>query len=464
MDQGGAPPTARAAARQLARALTRALARGGRWGWRLTRPPLVLLVVLATVPSLAAPRFRFPPPVSFAGPAWLNPYAGIGEESRTAVWRTVNLHAHSAAWGGFTHGTGTPDEVRGAYRRRGYDAIAVSNYHRVDTAPGAHSLAVYEHGMNVPKAHVLVIGARDVRWLDFPLVQSVHHQQRVLDHLQGAGALLALPHPGVRGARSAQALQALTGYQLMEVTSKYGTWEREWDLALGAGRLVWALGGDDAHNVRDSTQVGESWTSVASASAAPESLLAALAAGRHVAVSGHRGRTALRLRRMAMRTGVLAVQVDGPVTELLFVGAGGRVRHRAGGGTATYRPAPDDAYVRVVARGDSTVLYFNPVVRHRGHGVAPLTATVDTSATVALRATGGGAALLLLPRLRLGMLAVARGLLAGKAPVPTPPGARPPATPPGERGGNRPTQGMRRLAAWVRARGRRRPNPAPPRV
>ncbi len=112
-------------------------------------------------------------------------------------------------------------------------------------------------------------------------------------------------------------------------------------------------------------------------------------------MSGHRGRTPLRLRRLRMREGVLEVAVDGPVTELAFVGAGGRVRHRATSGIATYRPAPDDAYVRVVVRGDSTVLYLNPVVRHDGGGVPPLTATVDAPFTWALRAAMAGGALLL---------------------------------------------------------------------
>jgi hypothetical protein len=203
-------------------------------------------------------------------------------------------------------------------------------------------------------------------------------------------------------------LRALTGYQLMEVTSKYGTWEREWDTALGAGRLVWGLGGDDAHNVGDPTQVGESWTLVASASAAPESLLAALAVGRHVAVSGHRGRTALRVRRVVMRDGVLTVQVDGPVTELAFVGAESRVRHRVTAGTGAYRPTPDDGYLRVVARGDSSVLYLNPVVRHRGRGVAALAAVVDAQGTWAVRTAGGMSALLLIPRVRRRTLSAAR--------------------------------------------------------
>jgi len=337
----------------------------------------LFVVVVALLPALVAPHYRFPDPAPFSGHQWHNPYAGLD----APAWHTINLHAHSAAWGGVTNGTGTPDEVRGAYRRLGYDGAAVSNYHQLTADPSPGALSVYEHGINVRKAHVLVVGAHEVRWLDFPLVQTVHHQQRVLDHLRGAGALLAIPHPGIRGARDTEALRALTGYQLLEVTSTYGIWEEEWDAALGAGRLVWALGSDDAHNVRDVTQVGESWTSVASGSAAPESLLAALAAGRHLAVSGHHGRTSLRVRSVVMRDGVLRVEVDGPVTELAFVGPGGRVRHRVPSGRGAYRPAPEDAYVRVVVRGDSAVLYLNPVVRHRGDGVPVPTASVDAPST-----------------------------------------------------------------------------------
>lgn len=356
-------------------------------GWRAG----MVLAALLLLPASIAPVYRFPEPAPFAGDQWHNPYAGL----EAAAWRTINLHAHTAAWGGVTHGVGTAGEVRRAYRRLGYDAVAISNYHQrsADGAPGA--LSVYEHGMNVPKAHVLVLGAREVHWLDSPVVQTVHHQQWVLDHLRGAGALLAIPHPGVRRARDAVALRALTGYQLMEVTSTYGNWEREWDQALGAGRLVWGLGNDDAHDVRDPLQVGESWTSVASGSVAPESLLAALAEGRHVAVSGHRGHSPLRVRSVAMHDGVLRVRVDGPVTEMSFMGPGGRVRHRVASGVGSYRPSQDDAYVRVVVRGDSTVLYLNPIVRHRGTGVPTQAATVDAQATRLLRTVQGATLLTL---------------------------------------------------------------------
>ena len=71
---------------------------------------------------------------------------------------------------GLTSGAQTDGVVAEAYRARGYDAAAISNYQSI-THVGSDTLPVYEHGFNIGKHHQLAIGAHGVTWFDLPLWQ-----------------------------------------------------------------------------------------------------------------------------------------------------------------------------------------------------------------------------------------------------------------------------------------------------
>jgi len=281
-----------------------------------------VLVGLVLSPYLLIPWYRFPDPVPFHGSQWYNPYANTG-----AIWQKVNLHAHSQAWGSLTNGHDPVEHVRDTYAAMGYTGIGISNYHQVASTSLSGVLPVYEHGFNAAKSHLLVVGDEEVSWFDYPLTQSVHHQQYVIDRVRARGALVVLNHPRIRGARGTDQLAALTGYDMLEVLNHFGVAEAEWDAALSAGRPVWALGSDDTHNVADPGQTGVMWTSVASGSASPESLLVALRAGRSIAVRGSRdshGMANGELESLAIVGDTLRVSFSGEVRELRFIADGGR--------------------------------------------------------------------------------------------------------------------------------------------
>ncbi len=244
---------------------------------------ICLLVILAALPYFRAPVYRFPPPQPFSGTAWWSPYAHL-----RGSWQRANLHAHGRAWLGLTNGRQSDAEVAAAYRRRGYTVAGISDYQHI--APdGISAIPIYEHGYNILKRHQLAIGARSVDWFDFPLWQWRSQKQYVLDRLQRASALVAINHPRGRNAYTADDMRALTNYGLLEVASGPFTAEALWDVALSAGRPVWALGDDDSHDITDPRRFAVAWTMIDAPSGEAADVLAALRVGRSYAVGPRPG-------------------------------------------------------------------------------------------------------------------------------------------------------------------------------
>jgi hypothetical protein len=114
------------------------------------------------------------------------------------------------------------------------------------------------------------------------------------------------------------------------------------------------------------------WTSVASGSASPESLLVALRAGRSIAVRGSRdshGMTNGELESLAIVGDTLRVSFSSEVRELRFIADGGRQVAVRRGRSGTYVLTPQDSYIRIVATTADATFYLNPVIRHTGGGV-----------------------------------------------------------------------------------------------
>ncbi len=194
--------------------------------------------------------YQFESSAGFQGDNIYNPYQG----STTIQWVKANFHAHGEAWAGVTNGYHSEEEVENVYHEMGYGVCGVSNYHkRKDTT----SVSVYEHGYNVPKSHRLVIGGEEVAFFDFPIFQSIHHKQTLLNHVAESDNFVVLAHPSLRGGYSHKEVQQLTGYQAVEVMSHYSQSESHWDAALSAGKPVWGMANDDAHDVHKHGEVGK---------------------------------------------------------------------------------------------------------------------------------------------------------------------------------------------------------------
>lgn len=348
----------------------------------LKRAGLVLAFAVA-IPYLRGPLYDFPAETAFAGTNFLNPY-----ESLSDPWQRANLHAHGRAWSGLTNGRQPDAEIVRAYESFGYSVAGVSNYQRIAAFDGVRTMPLYEHGYNLGKRHQLAIGARRVTWFDFPLFQTLSHQQFVIDRVAETADLVALAHPSSRDAYTPADLRQLTGYHLMEIVNGPFLFEESWDAALSAGRPVWALGNDDTHDLTDPRRTAVAWTMINAPSASPGDIVHALRAGHAYAVlrtNEIASAVETVLGKVEVANGMIEVTCEGEPSTFVFIGQNGAIRKTVKNVTAaSYAFAHDDTYIRTVIRSPRTAMFLNPVLRHDGER-APLVARVNTGGTWLLR-------------------------------------------------------------------------------
>jgi hypothetical protein len=347
---------------------------------------LAILVVFFTGagPYVWAPLYTFPEPRPFRGQKVWNPY-----QSSHGVWQKANLHAHALGLTrSFPDGRQTPDELARWYHEHGYSIAASSNHQHLAPQPWP----IYEHGYNLFKRHILVLGATRVTWFDVPFWQSLSQKQYIVNRLHDSAEVVVLAHPSEQRAYSRADLRALTGYELLEVVNGKSLATAAWDAALSSGRLVWGMGADDAHDVADERRIGSGWTMMEADPADFSSILAALRAGHTYAVEGQGGRTDIEVQSLTVRENVIRVALRGGLASVTFSGQHGRVLKTVNGvASADYALTASDAYVRTTVRSDGSVLYLNPVIRYDGVALPVVQATIDRTGTWLLRTAFAGA-------------------------------------------------------------------------
>jgi len=368
--------------------------------WRWTARLAVAALIAAALPYAWGPVYRFPDPPPFAGSEIWNPY-----ETLSGRWLRANLHAHGIAWGGFTSGEQDDQTVVDRYRSLGYDVAGISDYQRIAALHGVQTLPLYEHGFNIGKIHQLAIGARAVEWFDFPLWQATRHQQYVIDRIKRTADLVSLNHPTTRDAYDANAMHALTGYDLIEVVNGPFTAEDTWDAALSSGHPVWALANDDTHDADDPHRIGIGWNMIDAPSTSTPDIVEALKEGRSYAVLRTGALDAANITSLDgvdVTDSTMTVKLRGARSNIAFIGQDGIVRkHVSDVAAASYTLSDADTYVRAVVTSPQTVLYLNPVIRWDGSRLPAPAASVDVAWTWIQRGgTVVGAALLVLARLR----------------------------------------------------------------
>lgn len=346
-----------------------------------------LLIILGyqAVIYFLAPVYHFPEPVPFHGIGYYNPYQGLDSTG----WRKSNFHFHVKEWGGLTAGrNNTPEEFYRVYKWLNYDAPQISNYQSISEVfkDSAFYIPTYEHGFGVRKKHQILIGARSVLWLDYSLFQNRHHKQHIIDLLRPDNGAVAIAHPDWEGGYSLDDMKYLSNYDLLEVLDNNWRSIPQWDAALSAGRPVWILADDDAHNIDDRFQIMRCATFIHSDVLQSDSMVASLKNGRAYGMEIYMGdywtwemkaswaKRMPKLRSVKMVGDTLKVDVSGDVFKTVFIGQDGKVRKSVyGGGSQWYLFTPTDTYIRTeitfiakhahpkLGRGD--IMYLNPVIR-----------------------------------------------------------------------------------------------------
>lgn len=362
---------------------------------RLFAALALALAALAYFELAWPPRYEFPPPTPFKGDRWYNPYAGYRGGGLLA-----NFHAHSEVWGGLTFGDTPRHELYALYKDRGYDVIGISDYMSIAPPQSAGDiyLSAYEHGYTPGRHHQTVIGASRVSWFDYPLGGSVDQKQDVLDRLRPQAQFLVVNHPTKADSYAIEDFAELTGYDAVEVASKYGVWEDFWDAALSAGRPIWGVASDDGHaSVEEGvgSHIGIAYLEIHSVERTSLGVLAALHAGRFHAVYTRDGKPGVALELCELEGDQLHVRVGERADLIRFYGQNGRLlRAEHNRAEAFYTVSPDDSYVRVEVQvlARKAMLYLNPLIRWDGVALPKPEARFLVGRSWAIRA--GGALLL----------------------------------------------------------------------
>jgi len=354
----------------------------------------ILASIAATALSLGAylelawpPFYDFPSEQPFHGEHWLEPYAGYRGGGLLA-----NFHAHSRAWKGLTFGQVSRPELFALYAARGYDVIGISDYMSIaPPEPGeALYLSAYEHGYTLGRHHQTVLGAARVNWFDYPLGGSLRQKQHVIDVLRPDSAFLILNHLAKAEAYTLEDLARLTGYDAIEVASKYGIAAGFWDAALSAGRPIWGMASDDGHTqLTNRSHLGIGAVLIHSDERTPEAVLRALRAGRFHSLYMRQNEPPIALLRCEIEDGELRVKVGERASAIRFVSAHGALRREVrDSDEAGYRLTEDDPYVRVEVLAHGAVMYLNPVLRWDGVALPAPRALLRPLPTWTARALG----------------------------------------------------------------------------
>ncbi|MCK9422919.1 MAG: hypothetical protein M0Q38_09995 [Bacteroidales bacterium] len=374
---------------------------------------LMLLLVFELVIYFMTPVYDFPFPQPFSGDRFYNPYQGMD----STHWRKANFHFHTRAWGGLTSGRhNTHEAFYRTYKALGYDAPQISNYQSIDNffSDSSFYIPVYEHGFGVRKKHQMLLGAHKVLWLDYSLIQNLNHKQYILNLLRPESEIVAIAHPDWEGGYSLNDMKRLTNYDLVEALDANWRSIPQWDAALSAGRPVWLLADDDAHDIADPYEIQRMCTYINSPSVSGDKLIKSLksgmAFGAEIFMSVHESfdqkaklaRYIPTVNSVIMKSDTLYVSVSEKPLKISFIGQNGEIRKIVRlADRAWYKFDPGDTYIRTEVVfiknykypvvGPGTIFYLNPVFRYNGEKPSnPLLAEINWPRTWILRILGFG--------------------------------------------------------------------------
>ena len=216
----------------------------------------VVLLFLAVLATSVSPIYDFRAPQPFCGPDIFNPYRDL---DTAHCWKRTNLHTHTRVKGPFPPNECElwPDETFAEYERFGYDIVTFSNHNEITAHPFDSTLQVnvYEQGYSPFKFHKLVFGGDRVVHYDTLLPLLASQKQFELDRLAKHSDFIQINHPYRTVGMSRDHMEALSGYEIMELDTGISTENEYWDWALSAGHYSFGLANDDFHHIDNSVNI-----------------------------------------------------------------------------------------------------------------------------------------------------------------------------------------------------------------
>ncbi|MBR0286765.1 MAG: hypothetical protein IJQ96_07070 [Bacteroidales bacterium] len=213
---------------------------------------VLLLALMAVWVTSVSPVYSFRAPRPFQGPDIFNPYSSL---DTVQGWKRANFHTHTRVKGPFPPNEceAWPQETYDTYEKLGYEIVTFSNHNELTVHPFDSTLQVnvYEQGYSPFKFHKLVFGSKDVIHWDPLLPLLASQKQFQLNYLGKSSDFIQINHPYRTIGLSKAHMEALSGYELMELDTHISTQNEYWDQALSAGHYSFGLANDDLHHARN---------------------------------------------------------------------------------------------------------------------------------------------------------------------------------------------------------------------
>ena len=291
---------------------------------------------------------------------WMAGTVELPSQTPTLRWFKGNLHTHTVN----SDGDSAPDAVARWYKENRYQFLALTDHNYFTDPQGLNSFFAATDRFLLITGEEVTSGFRDapVHVNAFRLKTTIEPAtgssvfetlQANVDRIRSAGAVPSLNHPSYRWAIEPEVFRRVRGLKLFEVFNGIrdtnDEWELEamWDQALSAGRKVYGIAVDDAHEFKhfgpERSNPGRGWVEVRASDLSEAAILDALEKGEFYASTG------VKLESIERGKGRLHLTITGSGDakyRTQFIGRDGRILGSATGLEASYRLEPEDHYVR----------------------------------------------------------------------------------------------------------------------
>ena len=338
-----------------------------------------LLLLLAVLGTGVSPVYDFRAPRPFSGPDIFNPYRDLDTAN---CWKRANFHTHTRVKGPFPMNECEewPDETLAEYEKFGYDIVTFSNHNELTVHPTDPALQVnvYEQGYSPFKFHKLVFGSDRVKHYD-PLVPLLASQKQFeLDRLGDGSDFIQINHPYRTVGTSRRHLEALSGYEIMELDTGISTENEYWDWALSAGHYSFGLANDDFHHIDNSVNIAVRCNFLCTPSGRYEDLKETLLGGCFYAmrvpdygwgdweIKYEKNKDLPYVKDIGLDGGTVHMTVSEPADSIRVTGQDHRTLALVQKcDSIAYTMKPEDSYARLTAYfPEGEVIYSNPFARY----------------------------------------------------------------------------------------------------
>jgi hypothetical protein len=346
----------------------------------------VFIIIALVLQYVVNPKYDFPEPKAFHGDYIYNPYSNID----SLKWEKGNFHVHTRAYYGVTNGKINSNKyLDSLYRYFEYGVIGISDYQKINRyeSPNKWFVPEYEHGYQYYKTHQLVLNASKVSWLDYFFYQTLNNKQFIINQLKkDPNIILTIPHPFLRQAYTFEEFRRLSNYNCLEICNNERVATVFYDVILSAGRPVFLMADDDAHDLTKLKEGIHSFNLINS-DLVKDSILKAIKTGRLIGVNfnissfktNEEKKAALQklpgILSITLQKDTISVRLSNVVNSIKFIGQDGvEMKKTANSSGGSYFFRKEDTYIRTeIECNDGTIYYLNPFFRYNGEQLTDYT-------------------------------------------------------------------------------------------